>query len=116
LASADERTREVGRGLRWRRLQLLFDPFVDITPPVADMSAHSETGRSFSAVAPLVEGGDRDAEVLGELLDGEEPSPLFHAFDHRRDPVDSLPFQCTVLSTEDDTLVTGFSTGLSTLC
>jgi hypothetical protein len=55
------------------------------------MSAHSETGRSFSAVAPLVEGGDRDPEVFGKLLHGEEPVPVFHAFDHQRNPVISMP-------------------------
>jgi hypothetical protein len=49
-------------------------------------------------------------------LDGEEPGPLFHALDHRRDPVGSLPFQCTMFSTDDDTLPTGFSTGSMTLC
>jgi hypothetical protein len=72
------------------------------------MSAHPETGRSFSSVAPLVEGGDRDPEVVGELLDGEEPVPVFHGFDHPHDPVNSVPF----VSAAD---MTGFSTGLSTL-
>lgn len=94
----------------------MLDPLLHVAPPVANMSAHSETGRPFSAVAPLVEGGDRNAEVLGKLLDGEEPLPVFHAFDHHWDPVDSLPFQCTVFSTDDDTLLTGFSNGFMTLC
>lgn len=67
-------------------------------------------------MAPLVEGGDGDAEVFRELLNGEEPGPLFHAFHHQRDPVDSLPFQCTVFSKDGDTLLTGFSTGFMTLC
>jgi hypothetical protein len=42
-------------------------------------------------------------------LDGEEPVPVFHVFDHHRDPVGSLPFQCTASST-------GFSKGFMTLC
>lgn len=94
----------------------MFDPLLHVAPPVANTSAHSETGRPFSAMAPLVEGGNGDAEVIGELLDCEEPGPLFHAHDHQRDPVDSLPFQCTAFLTDDDTLLTGFSKGFMTLC
>lgn len=94
----------------------MFDPLLYVAPPVADVSTHSEAWRSFSAMAPLVKGGDGDAEVLAELFDGEEPVPVFHAFDHQRDPVDSLSFQCTVFSKDDGTLLTGFSKGFMTLC
>ena len=86
----------------------MLDPFLDVAPPVADMSAHSETRWAFSAVAPLIKGGDGDAEVFGKLLDSEEPVRVFHTFDHQQDPVDSLPF----ISTSG---VTGFSKGLLTL-
>lgn len=54
------------------------------------MSAHAEPGWAFMPVAPLVEGGHGYAEVFGELLDSEELIPVFHPFDHGRDPVDSL--------------------------
>jgi hypothetical protein len=73
------------------------------------MSAHSETGRSFSAVAPLIEGGDRDPEVFGKLSDGEESLTVFHAFDHQQDPVGSMPFDSMAG-------MTGFSKGFMTLC
>jgi predicted ATP-grasp superfamily ATP-dependent carboligase len=73
------------------------------------MSAHPETGRPFSAVTPLVKGGDGNAEVFGKLWDGEEPVSVFHAFDHRQDPVDSMSLVSMVG-------MTGFSTGLLTLC
>jgi hypothetical protein len=68
----------------------MLDPFLDIAPPVAHMSAYSETRWAFSAVSPLVEGGNGHVEVFGELLDGEEPVPLFHTVDHVRDPVISM--------------------------
>lgn len=87
----------------------MFDPLLHVAPPVTDMSAHSETGRPFSAVAPLVEGGDGDAEVLGELLDSDELVPVFHPFDHGRDPVDLLSRAGTIGRK-------GASKGLSTLC
>jgi hypothetical protein len=77
------------------------------------MSAHSETGRPFSAVTPLVEGGDGDAEVFGKLLDCEEPVPVFHTLDHLRDPFDSLPFSAKAGATG---FSTGFSKGFVTLC
>ena len=87
----------------------MFDPLRHVAPPIADMSAHPETGRPFSAVTPLVEGGDGDAEVLGKLLDSEEPVPVFHALYHPKDPVDSLSF-------DSKACMTGFSTGFLTLC
>ena len=90
---------------RQRRLQLILNPFLDIAPPVADMSTHSETGRPFSAVTPLVEGGDGDTEVFGKVLDGEQPVLVFHAFYHPRNPVDSLSFDLKACMT-----------GFSTLC
>lgn len=77
----------------------------DVAPAVANMSADSESWWSFSAVSPLVEGGDGYAEVFGEFLDGEELVPLSHAVDHVGDPVGSV-------SSLVVTRVTGFSTGL----
>jgi hypothetical protein len=52
------------------------------------MSAHSKTGRPFSAV----EGGDGDTEVFGEFLHIDEPVRVFHA---RDDP--SAPSQITLI-------------------
>jgi hypothetical protein len=68
----------------------VFDPLLDIAPPVTDMSAHAEPGWTFLPVAPLIEGGHGYAEVFGELLDSDELVPVFHPFDHGHDPVDSL--------------------------
>jgi hypothetical protein len=68
----------------------VFDPFLDIAPPVTDMSAHAEPGWAFLPVAPLVQGGHGYAEVFGEHLDNDELVPVFHSFDHGHDPVDLL--------------------------
>ena len=108
-APLDDRTSDVGREVHGRGLELVFYPLLHVAPPVADMSAHSETGGSFSAVAPLVEGGNGDAEVFGELLDCEEPVPVFHAVDHQQDPVDSM-------SLVAQAGMTGLSKGFLTLC
>lgn len=51
---------------------LLADPVLDVFPPVADVSADSESGWSFSSVSPLVESSDGHAEVSGEFLDCHE--------------------------------------------
>lgn len=51
---------------------LLADPVLDVLPPVADVSADSESGWSFSSVSPLVEGSDGHAEVSSEFLDCHE--------------------------------------------
>lgn len=87
----------------------MLDPLLHVAPPIADMSAHSETGRPFSPVTPLVEGGDGDTEVFAKLLNGEEPVPVFHAFNHPEDPVDSIPFVSKGANP-------GFSKGFMTLC
>jgi hypothetical protein len=68
----------------------MLDPLLDIAPPVADIPAHSETKWAFSAVSPLVEGGNGHVEVFGELLDSEEPVPRFHTVDHVGDSVISM--------------------------
>jgi hypothetical protein len=75
--------------------QLSFDPCLDFAPSVADMSAYSESGGSFFPVSPLVEGGDGDREIVGEIFDGEEPVPVFHTVDHGRHPVISMSFDST---------------------
>ncbi len=73
-------------------VELVFDPLCDVGPPVADVSAYSESWWSLSSVSPLVEGGYRDSEIVGEFLDGEEPVVVFHALDHR-----SAPSQLTLV-------------------
>lgn len=94
--------------------QLLFDPCLDFAPAVADMSAYSESGGSFFPVSPLVEGGDGDREIVGEIFDSEEPVSLFHTFNHGRDPVGVMSCSSTAgtkgFSTDDDTRLTGFLT------
>jgi hypothetical protein len=59
----------------------VFDPFLDVAPPVADMPAYSEAWWSFFSIPPLVEGGDGHIEIVGELLHGDEPVLAFHALD-----------------------------------
>jgi hypothetical protein len=94
--------------------KLSFDPGLDFAPPVSDVSSNAKAIGSFPAVSPLVERGDRYAEIFGELLDGEKPVALFHPVDHAEHPVGWLPIVSTVgskgFSTDDDTLLTGFST------
>lgn len=57
--------------------QFLFDPCLDFAPSVADMSAYSESGGSFFPVSPLVEGGDGDREIVGELFTVRSRSRCF---------------------------------------
>lgn len=94
--------------------KLSFDPGLDFAPPVSDVSSNAKAVGSFSAVSPLVEGGDRYAEIFGEFLDGDEPVLLFHTVDHEEHPVGAMSLISTAgtkgLSTDDDTRLTGFST------
>jgi len=62
-------------------LELVLDPLLDVAPAIADMSAYSEAWRSLTSIPPLVEGGYRHSEVIGELLDGGEPVLVFHVLD-----------------------------------
>jgi hypothetical protein len=59
-------------------LQLAFDPGFDVSTSVTEMAANSEAGWSQAAVPPGVNGGDRNAQVLGELLDGEQSIEGLH--------------------------------------
>ncbi len=52
-------------------LELVFDPLDDVRPPVSQMPADAEAWRSFSSIPPLVQGGHRDSEVVGEVFHGE---------------------------------------------
>jgi len=90
---------------RVRGLNLLFDPVLDIRPSVSDVATDPEPRWSFPLIPPLVEGGNRHAEIVGELLDGEEPVPLFHTVDHGGHPVGSMSF-----------IATAGVKGLMTLC
>jgi hypothetical protein len=54
------------------------------------MSAHTETGWAFSAVSPLIEGGDGHPEIVGELGDGEEPIEGVHGAILQDDPRNNL--------------------------
>lgn len=52
--------------------ELLLDPTKEIGGSIANMAPDPNAGRALAVVAPLVEGGDRDAEVFGYFFDGEE--------------------------------------------
>jgi hypothetical protein len=75
-------TRRVEIAASWIDIvELVFNPLCDVGPPVADVSAYSEAWWSLSSVSPLVEGGYRDSEIVGEFFDGGEPGVVFHALD-----------------------------------
>jgi hypothetical protein len=44
--------------------KLSFDPGLDFAPPVSDVSSNAKAIGSFAAVSPLVERGDRYAEIF----------------------------------------------------
>lgn len=51
--------------------KLSLDPGFDFAPPVSDVSSNAKASGPFATVSPLVERGDRYAEILGQFLDGE---------------------------------------------
>ena len=44
------------------------------------MPADAEAGWASASVAPGVDGGYRDVEVVGDVFDGEEPFEGFHGW------------------------------------
>ena len=62
-------------------MELMFDPFLDVAPPVADMPTDSKARWSFSSIPPLVERGSRHIEIVGELFHRDEPVLALHALD-----------------------------------
>jgi hypothetical protein len=52
-------------------LKLAFDPLHDIGPSVADMPTDTEAGWSLSPIPPLVQGGHRHSEIVGEVFHAE---------------------------------------------
>ena len=59
-------------------LELLFDPYFYVGSSVSEMSTDSESGWSLPPVSPLVERARWNSQVLGEILDGQEPFSGFH--------------------------------------
>ena len=49
-----------------------MQPDADFTAPVADAAADAEAVRTGAEVAPVAQGGDGDAENVGDLGDGEQ--------------------------------------------
>jgi hypothetical protein len=84
----------VGWSARACMLELLLNPFVDVGTPVSDMSTDPESGWPLSSVPPLVQGPDRHAQVLGELLDGHELFVGCHGLTFVLDPFDGLSTLC----------------------
>jgi hypothetical protein len=75
-------------------LELLFDPLLDVGPPVSDVSTDPEAGWSFTAVAPLVKGPDRHSQISGEFLDGHELFVGCHRLIVCSYPLHRLSIQC----------------------
>jgi hypothetical protein len=80
----------------------LADPVGDVAGAEAEMAADTEPRWAVAAVAPGVDGGDGDAEVVGEVLDGEETVEGVHAEIVREDPVTRMP--ATLSRTLSETL------------
>jgi hypothetical protein len=59
-------------------LELTFDPLLHIAPAVPEVLTHPKPRRALASVPPLVQGGRRHAEVVGEFLDAQQPLELFH--------------------------------------
>ncbi len=49
-----------------------MQPGADFAAPVADAAADAEAVRTGAEVAPVAQGGDGDAENVGDLSDGEQ--------------------------------------------
>jgi len=52
-------------------LELVFDPRFHVGRSVADMPADTEAGWSFPPIPPLVQGGHRHSEIVGEVFHTE---------------------------------------------
>jgi hypothetical protein len=59
-----------------RAAGLIVDPLVQVGAAVADVAADAEAGGSGSEVAPVAQGGDRDAKQGGGFGDGEQVGVL----------------------------------------
>jgi hypothetical protein len=51
---------------------LCLKPAFDVAEPVANVASHAVTGGPVAGVPPAVDGGDRDAEVVGEFWNAQE--------------------------------------------
>ena len=50
----------------------LLEPVANVGAPVAHRAADLEAVRSGAEVSPVAEGGDGDADEVGDLVDGVE--------------------------------------------
>jgi len=49
-------------------VELVFNPPLNVAPSVADISSDAKAGRTLAPIPPLVEGGHRHTEIVGELI------------------------------------------------
>jgi hypothetical protein len=64
----------------WRVLvEALGDPVGDVAGAESEVAADPEAGWAVTAVSPGIDGGDRNAEVVGEILDAEEAVEGVHS-------------------------------------
>jgi hypothetical protein len=71
-------------------VELMIDPLFDVAPPEAEVFTDPESQWAFASVAPGIDGGHRHTEVLGELVDGQQPIWGFHALILRLDPFNTM--------------------------
>jgi hypothetical protein len=87
-------TRTAARANRHSCFGALLDPLIDVDAPVAEVFPDSKPRWTLPAVSPRVERLDRDGEVLGEFLGGDERFEMLHAPIMRSNPVSRVLSRC----------------------
>ena len=77
-----------------RVLELAVNPIIDVDASVAEVFPDSEPRWTLPVVSPRVDGGDRDVEVFGEFLSGDERFEMLHAPIMRPNPVSRVLSRC----------------------
>lgn len=81
-----------------RVLKAAVDPLVDVGAPVAEVFSDPKPWWAVAAVAPRVDGGDRNVEEVGKVLCREQWFETLHAPIVRPDPVISRSFDAQAVT------------------
>ncbi len=92
-----------------RVFELAADPLVDVDAPVAEVFPDSEPRWALPAMSPGVDRGQRDVEVFGEFLGGDERFEMLHASIMRPNPVSRVSGTLQLDAHRDRTCVGGFA-------